>query len=122
MERELAEQRRELPHMHPGGESAPPDTFGTLGEPVEAELMRMESGGAPSYETTPAEQAVSESASVVATSSAAEPIGYDRRVESWGQEAAQSSGANRRWLLLLAVAVLGCAGAALAFKAMRNRR
>jgi hypothetical protein len=42
MEAELAEQREHLPHMHPGGEKAPPDTFGTLGEPVESELERLE--------------------------------------------------------------------------------
>jgi len=41
MERELAEQRRELPHVNPEGEEAPPDTFGTVGEPVEAELERV---------------------------------------------------------------------------------
>ena len=40
MERELADQRHELPHLHPQGEDAPPDTFGTLGEPVESELAR----------------------------------------------------------------------------------
>lgn len=40
MERQLAEQRQELPHLHPQGEAAPPDTFGTLGEPVESELAR----------------------------------------------------------------------------------
>jgi hypothetical protein len=40
MERQLAEQRHELPHLHPQGEDAPPDTFGTLGEPVESELAR----------------------------------------------------------------------------------
>jgi hypothetical protein len=40
MERELAVQRQELPHLHPRGEAGPPDTFGTLGEPVEAELGR----------------------------------------------------------------------------------
>ena len=40
MERELAAQRQELPHLHPRGEGGPPDTFGTLGEPVEAELER----------------------------------------------------------------------------------
>jgi hypothetical protein len=40
MERELAEQRQELPHLHPRGEDGPPDTFGTLGEPVEHELSR----------------------------------------------------------------------------------
>lgn len=40
MERELAEQREELPHLHPRGEDGPPDTFGTLGEPVESELSR----------------------------------------------------------------------------------
>jgi len=40
MEQELAEQRRELPHTHPGGdEHAPPETVGgTVGEPVEEEL------------------------------------------------------------------------------------
>jgi hypothetical protein len=40
MERDLAEQRQELPHLHPRGEAGPPDTFGTLGEPVESELAR----------------------------------------------------------------------------------
>ena len=40
MEQELAEQREELPHLHPRGEEGPPDTFGTLGEPVESELAR----------------------------------------------------------------------------------
>jgi hypothetical protein len=40
MERELAAQRQELPHLHPRGEAGPPDTFGTIGEPVEAELER----------------------------------------------------------------------------------
>jgi hypothetical protein len=40
MERELAEQRESLSHMHPGGSERPPDTFGTLGEPVEDELAR----------------------------------------------------------------------------------
>jgi hypothetical protein len=40
MERELAAQRQDLPHLHPRGEEGPPDTFGTLGEPVESELSR----------------------------------------------------------------------------------
>jgi hypothetical protein len=42
MERELAEQRRNLPHTHPGGQQyLPPDTAGgTVGEPVEEELRR----------------------------------------------------------------------------------
>lgn len=43
MERELAEQRQALPHMHKGGPEGPPDTFGTIGEPVESELQRVES-------------------------------------------------------------------------------
>ena len=45
MERELAEQRQRLPHTHPDGENAPPDTagdMGTVGEPVESELPRLE--------------------------------------------------------------------------------
>jgi len=42
MERELAEQRQRLPHAHPEGEDAPPDTGGTIGEPVESELPRLE--------------------------------------------------------------------------------
>jgi len=56
MERDLAEQRRRLPHTHPYGEDAPPVTRGSLGgvggtfgEPVEAELERIaieEDGGA----------------------------------------------------------------------------
>lgn len=46
MARELAEQRRNLPHTHPQGEDAPPNTNGTIGEPVEAELERMEEEGA----------------------------------------------------------------------------
>ncbi len=41
MERELVEQRRDLPHTHPEGEDAPPDTGGTRGEPVEQELERL---------------------------------------------------------------------------------
>jgi hypothetical protein len=45
MTRELAEQRRGLPNARPEGEAEPPDTRGTIGEPVEAELERMESGG-----------------------------------------------------------------------------
>ena len=41
MEKELAEQRRQLPHEHPDGrEYLPPDTGGTLGQPVEEELRR----------------------------------------------------------------------------------
>jgi len=40
MEEELAEQRQRLPHTHPGGEDAPPETRGgTIGEPVESELQ-----------------------------------------------------------------------------------
>ena len=45
MERELAEQRRRLPHDHDGGEESPPQTagvLGTVGEPVESELPRLE--------------------------------------------------------------------------------
>jgi len=38
MERELAQQRQRLSHEHPEGEAAPPDTGGTLGQPVEEEL------------------------------------------------------------------------------------
>lgn len=45
MARELAEQRRELPHSH-DSESGAPDTGGTIGEPVEVELERMETTGA----------------------------------------------------------------------------
>lgn len=43
MERELALQRRELPHVHPDSdEDAAPTTLGgTRGEPVEAELERL---------------------------------------------------------------------------------
>jgi hypothetical protein len=42
MEQELAEQRQRLPHTHPEGEDAPPDTMGgTIGEPVEDELRDM---------------------------------------------------------------------------------
>jgi hypothetical protein len=43
MERELAMQRRELPHTHTDGdpESAPSTRGGTRGEPVEAELERL---------------------------------------------------------------------------------
>jgi hypothetical protein len=42
MARELAEQRQRLPHTHPEGEDAPPDTMGgTIGEPVEEELRDM---------------------------------------------------------------------------------
>lgn len=42
MARELAEQRRRLPHTHPEGEDAPPETMGgTIGEPVEEELREM---------------------------------------------------------------------------------
>jgi hypothetical protein len=40
MEQQLADQRQELPHIHPRGEEGPPDTFGTFGEPVEEELHR----------------------------------------------------------------------------------
>lgn len=39
MERELAAQRQNLPHIHPGEETAPPDTFGTIGKTVEEELQ-----------------------------------------------------------------------------------
>ncbi len=46
MERQLAEQRRDLPHTHPDGKGAPPDTGGTIGEPVEAELDRLDHGSA----------------------------------------------------------------------------
>src|SRR2546423_686721 len=45
MERELAEQRQRLPHDHEAGEQSPPQTggeLGTVGEPVESELPRME--------------------------------------------------------------------------------
>src|SRR5207248_4185182 len=45
MERELAEQRQRLPHDHEAGERWPPQTggeLGTVGEPVESELPRME--------------------------------------------------------------------------------
>jgi hypothetical protein len=45
MERELAEQRRRLPHEHEDGEESPPQTggaLGTVGEPVESELPRIE--------------------------------------------------------------------------------
>ena len=45
MERELAEQRQALPHMHVGAPDGPPDTFGTIGEPVESELQRVERRG-----------------------------------------------------------------------------
>lgn len=41
MEAELAAQRRELPHAHAAGEASPPDTGGTIGEPVEEELARI---------------------------------------------------------------------------------
>jgi hypothetical protein len=41
MEQELATQRQELPHKHPQGEAAPPDTGGTLGQPVESELAAL---------------------------------------------------------------------------------
>jgi hypothetical protein len=45
MERELADQRQRLPHEHEDGEESPPQTggdLGTVGEPVESELPRME--------------------------------------------------------------------------------
>lgn len=42
MVEELARQRQELPHEHPAGGDLPPDTHGTVGEPVEAELPRLE--------------------------------------------------------------------------------
>ncbi|MEX0750466.1 MAG: transmembrane domain-containing protein [Dehalococcoidia bacterium] len=39
MEQQLAEQRQQLPHTHPeGSQYTPPDTGGTVGEPVEEEL------------------------------------------------------------------------------------
>ena len=43
----LVEQRDKLAHTHPIGEDAPPDTIGTLGEPVESELARLEQERAP---------------------------------------------------------------------------
>ena len=55
MERELASQRQELPHLHPQGEDGPPDTFGTMGEPVESELSRHgiePGGGSYNYDAT----------------------------------------------------------------------
>ncbi len=42
MERDLAAQRQQLAHEHPRGEDSPPDTGGTVGEPVELELARLE--------------------------------------------------------------------------------
>lgn len=43
MARELAEQRRRLPHDHAEGRESPPVTAGgTVGEPVERELSRLE--------------------------------------------------------------------------------
>jgi hypothetical protein len=42
MLREMAEGRQRLPHEHPDGPDAPPDTGGTFGEPVEEELARRE--------------------------------------------------------------------------------
>lgn len=47
MEGGLVEQRGKLAHTHPIGEDAPADTFGTLGEPVESELARLEQERAP---------------------------------------------------------------------------
>ena len=47
MEGGLVEQRDKLAHTHPIGEDAPPDTIGTLGEPVESELARLEQERAP---------------------------------------------------------------------------
>jgi hypothetical protein len=41
MLQDLARQRQRLPHTHPHGEDEPPDTGGTIGEPVEAELARL---------------------------------------------------------------------------------
>ena len=40
MQAELAAQRKALPHEHPDGAASPPDTGGTIGETVEAELAR----------------------------------------------------------------------------------
>lgn len=42
MEGGLVEQRRQLDHAPPIGEDVPSDSFGTLGEPVESELARLE--------------------------------------------------------------------------------
>jgi hypothetical protein len=52
MERELAEQRQSLAHMHRGGPEGPPDTFGTIGEPVGSELERRTGSRPPHGGTT----------------------------------------------------------------------
>lgn len=52
MEKELAAQRRELPHTHAEGV---PDTSGTVGPPVEEEIAQIEATGEPIYETRQAD-------------------------------------------------------------------
>lgn len=52
MERELAAQRRDLPHAHADGS---PDTSGTIGPPVEREIAQLEATGEPIYDSTSAD-------------------------------------------------------------------
>jgi hypothetical protein len=51
MLQDLARQRQRLPHTHPRGEDKPPDTGGTIGEPVEAELARLLTRADHAYDT-----------------------------------------------------------------------
>lgn len=96
MERELAEQRRALPHTHISGSGNAPDTFGTIGEPVESELARH--GAAP------------------------EPHLRGPEVRDEATPETQPTGgiANMAGLWLTGLALLGAVGAATAWR--RSRR
>jgi hypothetical protein len=103
MERELAEQREALPHMHPAGADGPPDTFGTIGEPVEAELERADGRATDGPDT-------------VATGGIANL--------AWLEEPdtkATGGIARLAWLWLAGAALLGVVGA-MAWRWQRSRR
>ncbi len=71
MEMELAGQREQLPHRD-SGEASSPDTFGTVGEPVESELART-AGEQPAVQPSPGERAAaSPTGAVVGTDQEAE--------------------------------------------------
>lgn len=72
MAMELASQRRRLPHWHARGMGSPPETPGSVGEPVESELART-AAQQPHIEASPGEKtAASPTGAVIRTDPEAE--------------------------------------------------
>jgi hypothetical protein len=123
MEQELAEQRRNLPHSHPGGqEYLPPETVGgTVGEPVEEELRR--AGLDPMRDAKQENRGhdveeFSDTDPFVDAASSTDP--YESRIDyatTTGSRAGRSNSTNAR----LAIVMAGAAGVTF-FLLMRRRR